>query len=302
MQNKKKIEIVVGFACNNNCKFCSVGQRKSNKRTEEIKKDIDRAVKENPYELNFTGGEPTIRKDIFELVGYAKSKIDEIRVTTNGRMFSYTNFTRKIIDSGLTGAIFSIHADKPQIHDYLTSVKGSFKQAIKGIENLSKYSNNISINTVITSKNYKNLPNMVHFLIKKFKIRSFCFIFPDIDGNIINNKELIANYETVSPVIKEIMSITRKNNTPSWVLNIPACFLPSDVRKLAFMKLKTKMYWPDMDTDLDSKKTEDKIKMKECERCMFFSICKGIPKKYIEVKNLKKISPVIGKKLVESPY
>jgi len=302
MKNKKKIEIVLGFACNNNCKFCSVGRRNTNRTTSDIKKEISRAIKEDPYELNFTGGEPTIRKDIFELVKYAKSKIDKIRVTTNGRMFYYKDFTKKIVKCGLTGAIFSIHGDKPEIHDYLSSVNGAFEQAIKGIENLSEYSSDISINTVITTKNYKSLPNMVNFLINKFNIGSFCFIYPEIDGTILFHKELIVEYEKVSPIIEKLIDITKKNNIPAWVMNIPACFLTPKIRNLAFMKLRTKMYWPDMDTDLDSKKAEDRIKMKDCEKCKFYNICKGIPKKYIKIKNLKKIKPIIGEKLTESPY
>jgi len=103
------------------------------------------AVKERPYEINFTGGELTIRKDIFDIISYDKGKVKNVRITTNGRLLSYKWFTKKIVDAGLTGAIFSLHGIDAKTHDYLTSANGSFEQIIKGLENLSELVNDISI-------------------------------------------------------------------------------------------------------------------------------------------------------------
>ncbi|MCD6367902.1 MAG: radical SAM protein, partial [Candidatus Aenigmarchaeota archaeon] len=182
-----KVEIVVGFLCNNNCMFCSVGNRNFNKSTEQIKMDIDRAVKENPNEINFTGGEPTIRKDIFELVKYASEKVSDVRITTNGRMLSKKSFTKKIVKSGLTGAIFSIHSPYPKVHDYLVQVNGAFIQAINGLKNLKKFTDKIDVNIVINNLNYRSLHKLTEMLFSKYNVRSICFIYPDIDGNLLEN-------------------------------------------------------------------------------------------------------------------
>ncbi len=285
----RKIEIVVGFKCNNNCKFCSIGERDFNKTTKQIKKDIDRAILEKPKEINFTGGEPTIRKDILELIEYTKGKVDDIRVTTNGRMFSYKKFTEKAVSYGLTGAIFSIHGHKPELHDYLTSVKGSFNQAISGLKNLSDLVDNISINVVITSKNYKALPEITKFLIDRFSIRSFCFIYPTIDGNLKKNMFLLASYEDTVSYVEKAMEIASKRNVVSWPLNIPPCFLKKQIYQ---MELSTKMYWPDLDTDLDEKIKENKVKLDECKKCKLFNTCSGIPEDYLKVKKIVKLNPI----------
>jgi MoaA/NifB/PqqE/SkfB family radical SAM enzyme len=210
-----KIEIVTGFSCNNNCKFCSVKRRDFDKTTEDIKKDIDRAIKESPKEINFTGGEPTIRKDIFELIKYTNGrKIKEIRVTTNGRMLSYKNFTNNMVEAGLTGAIFSIHGHKAKLHDYLTNVKGSFDQAIEGLKNLREFTEDIDVNIVINSENYKFLPEVVEMLIDKFNIRAVCLIFPTIDGNLLSNLNLVPSYnQVVDSLHKTIDIIKVKNKT-----------------------------------------------------------------------------------------
>ncbi|MEM2918465.1 MAG: radical SAM protein [Candidatus Altiarchaeota archaeon] len=283
-QDKIKIEIVTGFSCNNNCKFCSVVCNNSiDKPFYVIKKEIAEAVKEKPYELNFTGGEPTIRRDIFKILEYAKDKIDNLGITTNGRMFSYENFTKRMVDSGLNGAIFSIHSHKPEVHDYLTQVKGSYEQAIAGLKNLSEYSRNININTVLTTENYENLPEMTEFLINKFNINYFCLIFPSIDGNLLKNIYLIPKYSEVSKKVIEALKVAESNGIGISALNIPPCFLPKYESRSSMQKLNTKMFWFNAKTDLDIKKSEGKIKTKNCDKCKLKDTCPGISVDYLNI-------------------
>lgn len=286
-----KVEIVVGFLCNSNCLFCSVGKRNFNKTTEQIKKDIDRAILENPREINFTGGEPTIRKDIFELVNYAKGRINEIRITTNGRMFSSSDFTKKIVESGLTGAIFSIHSPYPKIHDYLVQVNGAFDQAIKGLKNLRRFTNDIDVNIVINKLNYKSLPKLTDMLFNKFDVRSICFIYPDIDGNLLKNLWLVPRYGEIKNFLHRALDIVRKHKKTAWSLNIPPCFFEGYEEYSSLYELKTKMFWPNQDTDLDEKRKEGKVKIDACKECKYNSACPGISKKYVDLYGTKDLLP-----------
>jgi len=299
MELIQKVEIVTGFSCNNNCRFCSIGNRDFDKTTEQLKKDIQKASIETRNEINFTGGEPTIRKDIFELIRYARSfEFREIRVTTNGRMFSYHDFTKKIVSSGLTGSIFSIHAHKAKIHDYLTQTPGSFDQAIKGWKNLREFDCEIDNNVVINTKNYKYLPNLVEMLIKN-NVRAVCLIYPTIDGNLLKNPDLVPEIHKTIPFIQKAIDILEDNGKTVWCLNIPICFMQGYESYSELMELKTKMIWPDQETNLDEKRWEGKIKIDVCNDCKYRKICAGISKKYIDLKGEKNIFSVKGK-LVEN--
>jgi len=291
-----KIEIVTGFSCNQNCKFCSVRRGNFDKTTEEVKEDIDRAIKENPKEINLTGGEPTIRKDIFELINYVKEKgIKERRVTTNGRLFSYEKFTNKIVDSGLTGAIFSIHAPNAELHDYLTQVKGSFKQAVQGLKNLREFSSEIDVNVVINTKNYKTLPELAEFLIDGYDIRAMCLIFPTIDGNLLKNLYLVPSYKEVEKYLHKTIDVIKEKGKTGWTLNMPVCFFEGYELYSSVGELKTKMFWPDQDTTLDEKRKEDKVKLKVCKECKYRLVCYGVPRDYLKLKGEKGIKAVKGK-------
>ena len=96
---KKRLDLKVGYTCNNNCRFCVVADKRKfgDLTTKELKKQMEEGRK-TCEDIVFTGGEPTIRKDIFELVRYAKKlKFDTIQIQTNGRMFASKKFCEKII-------------------------------------------------------------------------------------------------------------------------------------------------------------------------------------------------------------
>ena len=300
MNDIKKIEIVTGFTCNNNCLFCSVGDklRSFDKTTEEILSDIDRAVYEKPEEINFTGGEPTIRKDILKLISYTKSNgVKKIRVTTNGRMFCYDKFTQEIVDAGLTGAIFSVHCPEAELHDSLSGIKGSFDQTIRGLKNLYSHGKTIDINTVITSKTYKMLHETMEML--KDYIRSVCLIFPTIDGHLKENISLIPKMSEVQENIHKAKDVLENAGKQGWTLNYPVCFMKGYEAFSSMMELKTKMYWPHMDTNLDEKRKGDNIFVNSCKNCKYRLVCTGVMKGYVEIMGDKEIRPVKGK-LVKS--
>jgi len=288
-----KIEIVTGFSCNNNCLFCSVRRKRYDKSLEELKKDIDLSVKERPKEINFTGGEPTIRTDIFELIKYTENKnVKEIRITTNGRILSYKGFTKRLVDNGLTGAIFSIHAHIPELHDYLTQVKNSFLQTLQGLKNLKEFTDSIDVNIVINKKNYIHLPILTEMLFGKFDVRAICLIFPIIDGNILENKFLIPDYQEIKEYLYRSLDIAEGMKKTIWVLNVPSCFFKGYEKYASCGELKTKMIWPDMDVNLDEQRKKDNIKIDVCSSCKYNSSCIGIQPRYIEIKGSEGIRAI----------
>ena len=156
----ERIDIVLGSNCNNNCSFCVLDD-KSKKFKSKSKEEIIRDLKESSKECDFltlTGGEPTIRKDILDIVETAKKLgFNEIHLQTNGRMLSYNLFCKKLIEKGVTSFTISFHADCEELGDKFSKTKGSFQQTLKGMENIKKYGAKLITNTVIFKQNYKNL-------------------------------------------------------------------------------------------------------------------------------------------------
>ena len=129
---------------------------------------------------------------------------------TNGRKFQNVKYARKILstDANLEIAI-SLHASKQDVHEKITGVKGSFKETLKGIENVYKFkkkSHKIEIRIVIHALNYKLLEDTVGFIHDRFPyIDRLVLIFFEIEGQAEKNfKVLKLRYSQVSPYIQRL--------------------------------------------------------------------------------------------------
>ena len=120
-----RIDINVGYSCNLKCRFCyyinDVSCRKKNKdlTTIECKKLIRDHFKKGMQVLEFTGGEPTIRNDLFELVRYAQEVgFTHISIITNGLRLADHSFANSLVTQGVNDFLLSLHGSTPR---YTTS-------------------------------------------------------------------------------------------------------------------------------------------------------------------------------------
>src|SRR4030042_3452821 len=123
---EKKLALILGYECNNNCIFCYVGDKKkiTPMTTGQAKDELENGIERGCTIVDFNGGEPTIRKDIFELLRYARIVgYRVISMTTNGRMFYYPDFAEKAVKSGLNSIVFSLHGHNSNLHERLTRVR-----------------------------------------------------------------------------------------------------------------------------------------------------------------------------------
>jgi len=125
--------------CNLNCKMCDVRKLSPPKKeltTDEIKKILDEVKTWNGDQIILlTGGEPFIRKDIFDIIHYSVSLGLRTEVVTNGTLIDKKTAER-IMDSGLNMIAVSLDSTKPTIHDEMRGIDGAFKGSVKGIKNL----------------------------------------------------------------------------------------------------------------------------------------------------------------------
>ncbi|MCK4521729.1 MAG: radical SAM protein [Nanoarchaeota archaeon] len=294
---EKRVDIKTGFICNNNCRFCAQAHKKylGNRTTQEIKKDLEKARK-TCIDVVFTGGEPTIRSDILELISYAKQlKFRTIQIQTNGRMFSYLKYCKDIIKAGANDFAPALHGYCSRQHDFLTRNKGSFEQTVKGIKNLKKLGQTINMNTVVVKQNYKNLPEIARLLVK-LKVDQFQFAFVHPIGNAYKYyDEIIPRMGLAVPYIKKGLQIGIDANISVMAEAIPYCMMKGYEKYVSENFIpETKIIEPKMTIE-DYKKSrmkEGKTKFLQCKQCKYDKICEGPWKEYPEKKGNKEFKPV----------
>lgn len=139
--------------CNQKCVFCYAAEQKmANVKeldTEGWKKVIDRLKKAHVPMVTFTGGEPTVRKDLTELVAYAKEFVT--RVNTNGTLLT-DELIRGLVDAGLDSIQITLYSHDEKIHNSLVGVE-KFDATVSGIKTAVKHGLDVSINTPLCSLN-----------------------------------------------------------------------------------------------------------------------------------------------------
>ena len=139
--------------CNQKCVFCyAAGQCKSNLKelsTEEWKKAIDRLYKARVPMLTFTGGEPTMREDLVDLIDYSKWFVT--RLNTNGIKLT-EDFCKGLKSAGLDSVQITLYSADEAIHNSLVGSE-HFKDTVQGIKNAVKAGLDISINTPLCRAN-----------------------------------------------------------------------------------------------------------------------------------------------------
>jgi MoaA/NifB/PqqE/SkfB family radical SAM enzyme len=139
--------------CNQKCLHCyAAGQIHSETpelSTEEWKKIIDQCRRIGIPQLTFTGGEPTMRKDLPELIEYSKWFVT--RLNTNGVNLTST-LCEKLYQASLDSVQITLYSANEKEHNTLVGAN-NFKHTVEGIKNAVAAGLNISINTPLCSGN-----------------------------------------------------------------------------------------------------------------------------------------------------
>ncbi len=153
-------------ACNLRCKHCLSDSGKPHPNeldTSEAKKLIDSLEKMKVFNIDFSGGEPLIRPDIFELLEYASQKKMSINLITNGSLI-----TKEIIDRLENTNIFNLQLSVDGIertHDDFRGIKGSYNSTVNAIKLLKDANYGVVISSVVTNQNIDEIPKIIDMAI-----------------------------------------------------------------------------------------------------------------------------------------
>jgi MoaA/NifB/PqqE/SkfB family radical SAM enzyme len=237
MRLTERVDINIGYSCNEQCRFCyylksvKAKERDKDLSTEQAKKVIDYIWSRGIKILDFTGGEPTIRKDFIELVIYAKERgFKSLSLITNGITLSNKDYAKRVVDAGIDDFLFSLHGSTPIIHDNITGFKGSFDLMLKGINNIIEIKKSQPItyrsNTVVCGLNYDNTLDSLSLLDSMgFETVNFILFNPIVEANS-SDAELNVKYSKAAPYLIDGIDKYGKKIKKISVRYIPFCLMP----------------------------------------------------------------------------
>lgn len=286
----KSISIHLTDVCNNSCKFCVVG---SNQETKEhvnlkvLKGFIKESQLEGYKKVNIHGGEPTESEVLLEILDYiCECGFEEVTMQTNARKLSDKNFARELVARKVNLFVVSLHGVDAEMHEWATTVQGSFDEAIQGIKNVLSLGASVRTNTVICKKNFNRLSEIVKF-ISKLGVQHINISNMHPTGKAyINFNEVVVKLSDIMPYLEEAIHVLDSTDIVCTIEGFPLCVLTDYEKKHLidwdenqFKLLYHKTLIPNYD---DFMQQSTKKHGEVCKKCEMRKVCGGVYKEYLQ--------------------
>jgi radical SAM protein with 4Fe4S-binding SPASM domain len=207
-------------SCNLNCEHCyaRAGKPLPNElKIREINKLLDRLAEIGTISLQFTGGEPFVRKDFLKILEHANKHNFSITILTNAVLID-ENLSNKLSRMSIHSVQVSLDGANAETHDKIRGVSGAFDLTIRGIKNLVEHRIKVSIAATF-SKSNANEVEKIYELAKGLGASSFLFgfVFPVGKGKD-NFKSLCLSWKEKRKIQTILVNKTKKNkNFPVYI-------------------------------------------------------------------------------------
>ncbi len=278
-QGPRKVIMNVTYVCNNHCTFCAVGTRTQiDGHPTRQREHLDLYRAEGVKMVDFDGGEPTMNPELVPLIRYARSiGYERVNVTTNGRMCFYPDFARRLVRSGLTTLLFSVHGPDARTHAQQVGVAEAFEQTVGGIQNcvrLAPRGVELGMNITITKGNFALLPEVAELALSlglPWLNIQFLTPFGRATSSVAPDTQTAAN--VAMGVIDRF-----RDRMKFQIINLPFCFMPGYEEFMMgdLLKLERHMIFVNNETvNLASYLAERRTKKPVCETCPHGVFCGG---------------------------
>ncbi len=311
-QSREVLYLNLTYRCDSRCLFCAADVKYKDKPQNIPLASITRLVGEKKYlRIDLSGGEPTLHPDILEIVRLCRAHADQVAVLTHGRRLRDRSFTEKLLAAGGNLLVIPLYGVEASQHDYISQVKGSFRQTMQGLENLQdlvpRYRAQVELKLLLTKYTAPLNRAIYHLVRQRFpraiKQISICpLIYSqstlDFSGDFSSSFD-----EVKQDFFTLVEEITADGLFALRVNEFPPCFFPSEkLRALAH---------PRADSGSDAvlysyvdEQSADKISMNDnaqdfqsgalgnqlvqgCQRCRYQHYCSRSPSPYFSAAYLQ---------------
>ncbi|MEI7751537.1 MAG: radical SAM protein [Candidatus Omnitrophota bacterium] len=213
------IQIPLTNACNLKCRMCSIPGGEHGELSKEVIFDILRQASDMGIkEVVLTGGEPLLRRDLFEICNDCREHGLRSILTTNGTLVN-DELANAIVFSGLSHIHFSLDGME-ETNDFVRG-KGNFAKTVQGIRMLDKlrksHSRDLSIGIACTvmDHNLEDLPKLVEFA----------------DGLNVD----VINFQ---PLLKDNSNTPDRDDSEFWIHEAKGSLLDAAIEKIKSFKGK----------------------------------------------------------------
>jgi len=161
-----RMDLALTYRCNNDCAHCYNARPRNHPElsTEQWKTILDKLWALGIPHIVFTGGEPTLRPDLPELIAHAEHNGQITGLNTNGRRLKDPHLLQRLLDAGLDHVQITVESHDPVVHDAIVCSPGAWEDTIAGVKNALASRLYVMTNTTMLQSNSPYLRETLAFL------------------------------------------------------------------------------------------------------------------------------------------
>jgi radical SAM protein with 4Fe4S-binding SPASM domain len=225
-------EVAITYKCNLRCVFCYAG---CNCTTQPVNDDKVMSVEEIRQVLHkiwhegrvpsvsFTGGEPTLHKQLPELIAYARELGMRVNLITNGTRIN-ADLAQRLAEAGLNSAQVSLEGTSAEVHNLVTQGQSSFEKTVAAVGHLKTVGIRVHTNTTINRMNVHEMPDMPRFVREVLDNERFSMNLLVPTGSAIVHPDLIVRYTEIGDWLVRIQEQSKAHDVEFlWYSPTPMC-------------------------------------------------------------------------------
>lgn len=281
------MSVCVSGSCNSRCKFCYTEwiRHKPGLPSRLIRKALEHAsLIPSLNTVVFSGGEPTLRRDLCDLLEYAKAQgIVNIGLQSNGHRLADKDYVEKLRCAGLSSVLLSLHGSTSATHDSIVGLSGSFDTAIHALVALEELGIRTTLNYVVCTTNCSELSEFASLATSLSSQTRIRFSFPIVEGEAFHNVADIL--PSLPSFINAILAARERNpciESRTEIANVPPCVsdqLQMHPAYLVTQRMSLLEISPFYEHNM--LRGEQLVKLQACGRCTWSDNCGGIQIPYL---------------------
>lgn len=228
LRSTERVRISTGLACNARCAFCYYNGELNTQSyaPEEVERMLEIARSYGMRDIDFSGGEPTIRRDLPRWLARAKDLgFRRICAITNGIRAADRAYLARLAGAGLNEILVSIHGASAAEHDALVGKTGAFERARRTVGNARDLGLRLRINSVVTQRNVRSVPAIANLVLRASPAAFNLILFNDWVNARRLARGLAVRHAEAAPLLEEAIDRLAPIVPKVTVRYIPFCFL-----------------------------------------------------------------------------
>lgn len=280
------LDVILGYDCNLACDYCTItpAMRRRALTSEQVVAAL-RAGRGGDYDrVAFTGGEPTMRRDLLALVraarrlGYA-----DVKVQTNGLVLGQGDNARRLREAGVDRVHLSIHTHVAAAYDELVRSPGSHAAMVAGLDAVIASGAAVVADVILKADTVPRLGHALAWLWGRGVTAADLWFVSLTDGNR-GNVASLPRMSAAVPSMAEAFAYARARGMVVRSLHVPRCLLGSDhVHAYDPGADRVRVVTPEATFELKDSRLAGRVHVPACEGCPYEQICPGVRPDYLAV-------------------